>query len=100
MARGLLYDDEKCYLLYIFVLHLFALRHIILRIVGYHFSSRLTATFNLCLIYFKITLTLAILIEHMHKKFEINRTKIKGGCQSGRKVVPHNSKNDLPLVPM
>ena len=36
-------------------------------------------------------------LEHMHKKFEINRTKIKGGCQSGRKVVTHNSKNDLPL---
>ena len=34
----------------------------------------------------------------MHKKFEINRTKIKGGCQSGRKVVPHDSKSDLPLV--
>ena len=33
----------------------------------------------------------------MHKKFEINRTKIKGNCQSGRKVVPHNSKSDLPL---
>ena len=33
----------------------------------------------------------------MHKKFEINRTKIKGGCQSGRKVVTHNSKSDLPL---
>ena len=33
----------------------------------------------------------------MHKKFEINRTKIKGGCQSGRKVVTHNSKIDLPL---
>ena len=34
----------------------------------------------------------------MQKKFEINRTKIKGGCQSGRKkVVTHNSKNDLPL---
>ena len=32
----------------------------------------------------------------MHKKFEINRTKIKGGCQSGRKVVTHDSKNDLP----
>ena len=32
----------------------------------------------------------------MHKKFEINRTKIKGGCQSGRKVVTHNSKSDLP----
>ena len=33
----------------------------------------------------------------MHKKFEINQTKIKGGCQSGRKVVTHNSKSDLPL---
>ena len=33
----------------------------------------------------------------MHKKFEINRTKIKGGCQSRRKVVNHNSKSDLPL---
>ena len=33
----------------------------------------------------------------MHKKFEINRKKIKGGRQSGRKVVPHNSKSDLPL---
>ena len=35
----------------------------------------------------------------MHKKFEINHTKIKGGCQSGSKVVPHDSKSDLPLVP-
>ena len=34
----------------------------------------------------------------MHKKFEINQTKIKGGRQSGRKVVTHNSKSDLPLV--
>ena len=34
----------------------------------------------------------------MHKKFVINRTKIKGGCQSGRKVVTHNSKSDLPLA--
>ena len=33
----------------------------------------------------------------MHNKFEINRTKIKGGCQSGRKVVTLNSKRDLPL---
>ena len=33
----------------------------------------------------------------MHKKFEINQTKIKGGCQSGRKVVTHNSKSDLLL---
>ena len=37
-------------------------------------------------------------LKHMHKKFEINRTKIKGGSQSGRKVVTHNSKSDLPLV--
>ena len=29
--------------------------------------------------------------------FEVNPTKIKGGCQSGRKVVPHDSKSDLPL---
>ena len=36
-----------------------------------------------------------MLLEHMQKKFEINRTKIK--CQSGRKVVVHNSKSDLPL---
>ena len=34
----------------------------------------------------------------MHKKFEINQTKIKGGCQSGREVVPHDSKSNLPLV--
>ena len=33
----------------------------------------------------------------MHKKFEINQTKIKGSCQCGRKVVTHNSKSDLPL---
>ena len=31
-------------------------------------------------------------------RIEINRTKIKGGCQSGPKVVTHNSKSDLPLV--
>ena len=33
----------------------------------------------------------------MHKKCEINRTKIKGGCQSGSKMVTHDSKSDLPL---
>ena len=65
--------------------------------MGYHFSYRLTATVNICLIYFKISWTLSTLLEHMHKKFEINRTKIKGGCQSGREVVTHNSKSDLPL---
>ena len=34
----------------------------------------------------------------MQKKFEINPTKIKGGCQLGSKVVTHNAKIDLPLV--
>ena len=58
----------------------------------YHFSSPLTA-------YFIIIWALAILLEHMHKKFEINQAKIKGSCQSGRKVVTHNSKSDLPLFP-
>ena len=33
----------------------------------------------------------------MHKKFEINGTKIKGGSESGRKVVTKNSKSDLSL---
>ena len=28
----------------------------------------------------------------------MNETKIKVDCQSGRKVVPHDSKSDLPLV--
>ena len=51
---------------------------------------------NLCLIYFKIIWALAVLCEHMYKKFEINLTKIKGSCQLGRKVV--NSKRVLPLV--
>ena len=36
----------------------------------------------------------------MHKEFEVNQTKIKGGCQSYRKAATHNSKNDLPLVPL
>ena len=38
-----------------------------------------------------------MLLEHMHKKFEINQTKIKASCQSGSKVVTHDSKSDLPL---
>ena len=33
----------------------------------------------------------------MHKKFEINLTKIKDGCQSERKMVTNNAKSDLPL---
>ena len=66
--------------------------------MGYYFPSRLTATLNLCLIYFKITRVLATLLEHMHRKFEINRTKIKGGYLLGTKVVTHDSKCDLPLT--
>ena len=34
----------------------------------------------------------------MDKKFEINWKKIKGGRQSGRKVVTHDSKSDVPLA--
>ena len=34
----------------------------------------------------------------MHKKFEINQTKINGGYQLGRKVVTHDSKSDLRLT--
>ena len=33
----------------------------------------------------------------MHKKFEINWTKIKGGCLSRGKVATHNTKSDLPI---
>ena len=33
----------------------------------------------------------------MHKKFEINWMKIKGGCQWVRKVVTYNSNSNLPL---
>ena len=33
----------------------------------------------------------------MHRKFEINLTKIKGSCHSGRQVVTYNSKSDLPI---
>jgi len=34
----------------------------------------------------------------MHNKFEMNWTKIKGGCELGIKVVTHNSKSDLSLA--
>ena len=32
----------------------------------------------------------------MQKKFEINQTKIKDGCQSGNEVVTLDSKSDFP----
>ena len=31
------------------------------------------------------------------RDFEVNQTKIKGGCQLGRKAIPHDFKSDLPL---
>ena len=34
---------------------------------------------------------------HVNLKY-LNQTKIKGGCQMGRKVVPNDSRSDLPLV--
>ena len=33
----------------------------------------------------------------MHKKFEVNRTKIKGGCQSYTKAAPQESWSDWSL---
>ena len=50
----------------------------------YHFK-------NIRQIYFKIIWTLANLSEHMHKKFEVNWTKIIGGCQSRRQVAEQHS---------
>ena len=36
----------------------------------------------------------------MHKKFEVNWTKIKGGCQSERKAAEMNSYSKMPLLKM
>ena len=45
-----------------------------------------------------MTGTLVIPLEHLHKKFEIYRTKIRDGCQSGRKVVAKYCMSDMPLA--
>ena len=45
--------------------------------MGYHFSSQLKATLNLCLIYTKITWGISTLSKHIHKKFKANRTNIQ-----------------------
>ena len=37
-------------------------------------------------------------VNSAHVIFKVNQTKIKGGCQSGREVVPKDSKSDLPLA--
>ena len=40
----------------------------------------------------------APILVHMHEKFELNQTKIKGVCQSGTKVAAHDFKSDLSPV--
>ena len=40
---------------------------------------------------------LTTLSDQMDKKFELNQTKVKGGCQSYTKAAYQDSKNDLPL---
>ena len=35
---------------------------------------------------------------HLHKKFQVNRTKIKGGCQSETKAAQTNSCIELTLI--
>ena len=57
-------------------------------------------SYKTCAFASSVAQTGLILLEYMHKKFEINRIKIKGGCQSGRQVVTYNSKSDLPLDKM
>ena len=37
-------------------------------------------------------------MDSAHVILKVNQTKIKGSCQSGRKMVPHDSKSDLPLT--
>ena len=38
------------------------------------------------------------IVLHMLKKFEVNQTKIKGGCQSCRKAATYDSWSDLTLI--
>ena len=37
------------------------------------------------------------MVLYMHKKFEVNHTKIKGSCQSYTKAAPQQSWSDLTL---
>ena len=53
---------------------------------------------NLYQIYLKFTWALVKLSEHMHKKFGVRRTKIKGGCQSERKAAKMISYCKMLLV--
>ena len=53
---------------------------------------------NLCSINPKISWALAILWEHMHKKFIVNQTKIRGSCQMLSKIALLMSYSNLPLA--
>ena len=41
--------------------------------------------------------TCAAQLVHVHKKFQVNRTKIKGGCQSETKAAQQHSCIDFTL---
>ena len=38
------------------------------------------------------------IVLQMHKRFEVNRTKIKGACQSDREAAPQESWSDLTIA--
>ena len=42
--------------------------------------------------------TSATIVLHMYKKFEVNWTKIMGGCQSYTKAAPRESGTNLTLL--
>ena len=50
---------------------------------------------NLCPIYLKLLVHVLLKYGYYSSDFEVNRTKIKSGCQLGRKVVTHDSNLDL-----
>ena len=59
---------------------------------------RLKATLNLCPIYLKLIVHASNSMASAHVIFKyVYQTNDKGGCQSGRKVVPHDSKSDFLL---
>ena len=70
-------------------------------VTGYHFSSRLTATLSLCLIYFKITWAL---YEPYYENTYTRSVRYIGQrlrvavSREEKKVVTYNSKSDLPLA--
>ena len=57
-------------------------KQIALRIVGYNFSFRLTATLNLCLIYLKSLVHVVLQYGQCSCDFNVNQTKLQGVCQT------------------